>query len=172
MTMLRNAADEASRAGLAYFDLVAHGVPVIVNGDGRGMSLPPGRLYIEDGSGRKRKAQDDEDGGVKRRRKRTVKPKDPNAPKKPATPYFLFCTEGRNTVKNDMGANATFRDVQAELKTRWEALSQEEKNVGSPSPPRSALVADRTLGLVGALPGQTRRVEEDQRGLPDRQGSR
>jgi hypothetical protein len=131
MTLLRNAAEEASRAGLAYFDLVAHGVPVIVNGD-RSMSVQPGRLYIEDGSGRKRKAQDDEEGGVKRRRKRTIKPKDPNAPKKPATPYFLFCTEGRNTVKNDMGPTATFRDVQTELKARWEALSQEEKNVRPP----------------------------------------
>jgi hypothetical protein len=142
MTMLRNAADEASRAGLAYFDLVAHGVPVIVNGASgdlsRALSHPPNRGHTgePESVGRKRKslgdgadAAGDATGDVKRRRKRTVKPKDPNAPKKPATPYFLFCTEGRATVKSDMGENADFREVQAELKKRWDELPIEEKKV-------------------------------------------
>ena len=122
MAMLRNAADEASRAGLAYFDLVAHGVSIGSNGDAyanfaRAMSAPPGRAMTEE----------PEDG--KRKRKRTVKIKDPNAPKKPATPFFLFCSEGRPTVKSDMGEGVAFSEIQAELKRRWEELSLDEKKV-------------------------------------------
>lgn len=123
--MLRNAAEEASRAGLAYFDLVAHGVNMGANGDAfanfaRAMSAPPGR------------AQTDEldAGDGKRKRKRTVKIKDPNAPKKPATPFFLFCSEGRATVKSDMGEGVAFQDIQHELKRRWEELTVDEKKVG------------------------------------------
>lgn len=127
MAMLQNAANEASRAGLAYFDLVAHGVPIGIGMNGesmgmhysRGMSLPPGRAMTEE----------PEYEGLKRKRKRPVKPKDPNAPKKPATPFFLFCSEGRATVKSDMGEGVEFRDIQAELKRRWEELAIEEKKV-------------------------------------------
>lgn len=79
------------------------------------MSAPPHNFEPED--------------GLKKRRKRTVKIKDPNAPKKPATPFFLFCSEGRATVKGDLGAEAEFKDVQAELKARWEMLPTEEKQV-------------------------------------------
>jgi len=125
MAMLQNAANEASRAGLAYFDLVAHGVPIGIgmNGEGmhyaRAMSLPPGRAMTEE----------PEYDGLKRKRKRSAKPKDPNAPKKPATPFFLFCSQGRATVKSDMGEGTEFRDIQAELKKRWEELPIEEKRV-------------------------------------------
>jgi hypothetical protein len=126
MAMLRNAADEASRAGLAYFDIVTHGVSAGgINGDNfasfvRAMSAPPGRAQTE---------EPEAGGDNKRKRKRNVKPKDPNAPKKPATPFFLFCSEGRATVKSDMGHGVEFKDVQQELRRRWEVLPQEEKQV-------------------------------------------
>jgi hypothetical protein len=124
MAMLRNAADEASRTGLAYFNFVINGMggvgPSVNNNEHfasyvRAMSAPPHNFEPED--------------GLKKRRKRTVKIKDPNAPKKPATPFFLFCSEGRATVKGDLGAEAEFKDVQAELKARWEMLPTEEKQV-------------------------------------------
>lgn len=117
MTMLRNAADTASRTALEYYDVVTNNAgnimpQFVVNGvDLRQMSVAPGfhRGITEE----------PEEGG-KRRRKRNVKPKDPNAPKKPATPFLLFCQTGRETVKNDLGPEATYAEVQEELKRRWE----------------------------------------------------
>ncbi|KAI5815109.1 hypothetical protein BZA77DRAFT_345218 [Pyronema omphalodes] len=126
MAMLRNAADEASRTGLAYFNFVINGMGGGNTSTGandhfasyvRAMSAPPPHSF------------EAEDG--KKRRKRVVKAKDPNAPKKPATPFFLFCSEGRATVKGDLGAEAEFKDIQAELKARWEMLPAEEKQAWS-----------------------------------------
>lgn len=113
MTMLRSAADTASRTALEYYDIVTNNAGNIMpqftmNGiDYRG-SVAPHRAITEE----------PEDG--KRRRKRNVKPKDPNAPKKPATPFLLFCQTGRETVKTDLGPEATYAEVQEELKRRWE----------------------------------------------------
>lgn len=118
MTLLRNAADECSRTGLAFFELVAQspGMPTDTITYARGMSMPPsGRAQTEEPETKKRKRQ--------------TKPKDPNAPKKPATPYFLFCSAGRETVKSDLGPDVKYPDIQAELKSRWEALTDDEKKV-------------------------------------------
>lgn len=126
MAMLRNAADDASRTALAYFDVVTSGaVASIPNGVAnpnmtalldqfaRAASIAPGaRAHTEDDA-------DHRDDGKKSRKKRNVKPKDPNAPKKPATPFLLFCQTGRETVKGDLGPNASYQEVQEELKRRW-----------------------------------------------------
>lgn len=115
MAMLRNAADEASRASMAYFDIVTlgatHGIDIAAL---RAFSVAP---------------HHEETDGRKRRKKREVKLKDPNAPKKPSTPYFLFCSAGRETVKNDLGPNATFKEVQDELKNRWEVLDDKQVRI-------------------------------------------
>lgn len=112
MALLRNAADEASRASLAYFDIVALGAATSADLAAlRAFSVAP-PAHEED--------------GVKKRKKRNVKPKDPDAPKKPSTPYFLFCSAGRETVKKDLGGTPTFKEVQDELKNRWEATPDKQ----------------------------------------------
>ena len=111
MAMLRNAADEASRASMAYFDIVTLGAT-------HGIDIAALRAFSV--------APHEEIDGRKRRKKREVKLKDPNAPKKPSTPYFLFCSAGRETVKKDLGGNATFKEVQDELKNRWEVLDDKQ----------------------------------------------
>lgn len=111
MALLRNAADEASRASLAYFDIVALGAATTADLTAlRAFSVAPGH----------------EEDGVKKRKKRNVKPKDPDAPKKPSTPYFLFCSAGRETVKKDLGGTPSFKEVQDELKNRWEATQDKQ----------------------------------------------
>ncbi|KAI5785905.1 hypothetical protein EDC01DRAFT_193975 [Geopyxis carbonaria] len=129
MAMLRNAAEEASRAGLAYFDVIA-GAPLgghLPNGvdhaHGLGNAMVPQQPHphVSMAMARAMTEEPEAAGDLKRKRKRNIKPKDPNAPKKPATPYFLFCSAGRETVKRDLGATSTFQDVQNELKARWEA---------------------------------------------------
>lgn len=114
MTMLRNAADTASKTALEYFDVVTNS-----NGNIIPQFIMNGVAYPGGPAPHRAITEEPEEGG-KRRRKRNVKPKDPNAPKKPATPFLLFCQTGRETVKTDLGPEATYAEVQEELKRRWE----------------------------------------------------
>lgn len=109
MTLLRNAADEASRAGLAFFDLF----------------LGPGteqqsHIFFQRGP-------TEELEGPKKRAKRAKR--DPAMPKRPMTAYLLFCHQGRETVKSDLGPNATHKDVIAELTRRWSDTPDDQKKV-------------------------------------------
>lgn len=123
MTMLRNAADHASRASLAYFDQII-GAP---NGEQhqftttytRALSVaPPVRATTEE-----------PEGPLKRPRRKREK-RDPDLPKRPMTAYLLFCNQGRETVKKDLGDGASHKDVIAELTRRWAEVPEDEKKVG------------------------------------------
>ena len=141
MTMLRNAAEEASRAGLAYFDHVMGTTTVAppppLHGDPlpyvRGMSMPPLPF----------RAVTEEPEGPKRKRKREKR--DPDMPKRPMTAYLLFCQEGRETVKKDLGENATHKDVLAELTRRWKEMPEGEKKVCAR---QSTAIYQRISGLT------------------------
>ncbi|KAI8684826.1 HMG box domain-containing protein [Fusarium keratoplasticum] len=60
----------------------------------------------------------------KERKKRTI---DPNAPKRPLTPYFLYMQHARSIIANDLGAEAPKGAVQEEGQRRWANMSPHEK---------------------------------------------
>ncbi|GJN70304.1 high mobility group protein [Purpureocillium lilacinum] len=60
----------------------------------------------------------------KERKKRTH---DPNAPKRPLTPYFLYMQHARSIIANDLGAEAPKGAVQEEGQRRWAHMSPTEK---------------------------------------------
>ncbi|KAF9875841.1 hmg box [Colletotrichum karsti] len=60
----------------------------------------------------------------KERKKRTH---DPNAPKRPLTPYFLYMQTARPIIANDLGEAAPKGAVQEEGQRRWKAMSPGEK---------------------------------------------
>ncbi len=62
----------------------------------------------------------------KERKKRTH---DPNAPKRPLTPYFLYMQHARSIIANDLGAEAPKGAVQEEGQRRWAHMSPTEKKV-------------------------------------------
>ncbi|KAF3357366.1 hypothetical protein VdG1_03154 [Verticillium dahliae VDG1] len=61
----------------------------------------------------------------KERKKRTH---DPNAPKRPLTPYFLYMQTARPIIASDLGADAPKGAVQEEGQRRWKAMGQQEKS--------------------------------------------
>lgn len=61
----------------------------------------------------------------KERKKRTH---DPNAPKRPLTPYFLYMQTARPIIANDLGQDAPKGAVQEEGQRRWASMTPEEKN--------------------------------------------
>lgn len=65
----------------------------------------------------------------KMRKKREQKPKDPNAPKRPNTAFFLFLENTRPEVRKALGENAKPGDVAKEQRNRWTALPESEKEV-------------------------------------------
>ncbi|KAK9443197.1 high mobility group protein [Metarhizium brunneum] len=60
----------------------------------------------------------------KERKKRTH---DPNAPKRPLTPYFLYMQHARSIIANDLGSEAPKGAVQEEGQRRWANMSPTEK---------------------------------------------
>lgn len=60
----------------------------------------------------------------KERKKRTH---DPNAPKRPLTPYFLYMQHARSIIANDLGAEAPKGAVQEEGQRRWANMTPDEK---------------------------------------------
>jgi hypothetical protein len=74
------------------------------------------------------------DGKIKKR-KREVKKKDPNAPKKPLTAAFLYAVTARPIVRADLesslapGAILEKNAVNLEVTKRWNDLPEEEKEV-------------------------------------------
>jgi transcriptional regulator HMO1 len=65
-------------------------------------------------------------GGKKRKRQR--REKDPNAPKRPLTSYFLYATHVRPEVKASM-TTATAKEINDEILRRWNTMPDFEKNV-------------------------------------------
>lgn len=57
------------------------------------------------------------------------KEKDPNAPKRPLTAFFLFSGMARDHVREDLGANASPVEVNAEILRRWSAMDETQKMV-------------------------------------------
>lgn len=62
----------------------------------------------------------------KERKKRTH---DPNAPKRPLTPYFLYMQHARSIIANDLGPEAPKGAVQEEGQRRWASMNPDEKMV-------------------------------------------
>lgn len=76
------------------------------------------------------KEESEQDDGKKRKRKYNVKPKDPNAPKRPLTAYFLFLQDVRPEITAEMGDGPHKPgDISQEATRRWKEMSEEAKQV-------------------------------------------
>ncbi|TKA65585.1 hypothetical protein B0A49_05527 [Cryomyces minteri] len=63
----------------------------------------------------------------KPKRKRNYKARDPNAPKRPLTAYFLYLQTARPIIKKDLGEDAKPGDVAQEATKRWRAMPESEQ---------------------------------------------
>lgn len=91
----------------------------------------------------------------KERKKRTH---DPNAPKRPLTPYFLYMQHARSIIANDLGAEARKGAVQEEGQRRWAQMGPHEKQVRAIVPSLEFTVCPRMLTgflRVGTTPTST-----------------
>lgn len=66
---------------------------------------------------------------VEEKKERKKRSHDPNAPKRPLTPYFLYMQTARPIIANDLGVDAPKGAVQEEGQRRWAAMTAQEKNV-------------------------------------------
>lgn len=67
-----------------------------------------------------------EDGDASKKRKRATKPKDPNAPKRPASSYILFQNEVRKELK-ERHPDLTNADLLSLISEQWKSMSDEQK---------------------------------------------
>jgi len=78
-------------------------------------------------AGGKRKAQALEDGTGKKKRKPRV-PKDPNAPKRPASSYLLFQNDIRAELKKKH-PGTSHSDLLSMISKQWQQMTEDEKAV-------------------------------------------
>jgi hypothetical protein len=64
---------------------------------------------------------------VEEKKERKKRVHDPNAPKRPLTPYFLYMQTARPIIASDLGAEAPKGAVQEEGQRRWGSMSPAEK---------------------------------------------
>lgn len=78
---------------------------------------------------RKAAAADEDDEPISNgKRKRVVKKKDPNAPKRPASSYLLFQNEVRKDVKGRFPTLSN-NELLTVIKNQWASMSEAEKGV-------------------------------------------
>lgn len=67
------------------------------------------------------------------KRKTPKAPVDPNAPKRPANPFFQYCQEQRSIVLEHLvttnGSEPTKQEVTKQLASKWNALTTDDKKV-------------------------------------------
>ncbi|KAI9817174.1 MAG: hypothetical protein M1827_001286 [Pycnora praestabilis] len=68
-----------------------------------------------------------EAAGGKHKKKRA--PRDPNAPKRPLTPYFLYMSQARSLIAGDLGEGAKPGDVSKEGTRRWGDMTEDQKEL-------------------------------------------
>ncbi len=78
--------------------------------------------------GKRKAAPSPEDGEVPKKRKRNIKPKDPNAPKRPASSYLLFQNEVRKELK-EQHPNLSNTDLLSLISDHWKKMSDDQKEV-------------------------------------------
>lgn len=90
-----------------------------------GDNLLDGSLGDLHGASPDKSAADDK----KERKKRQH---DPNAPKRPLTPFFLYMQTARPIIAADLGSDFAKGAVSAEGTRRWSTMSAEDKLVSAP----------------------------------------
>ncbi|KIK07627.1 hypothetical protein K443DRAFT_167654 [Laccaria amethystina LaAM-08-1] len=76
---------------------------------------------------RKAAVTEDEPLDGTKKRKRIIKPKDPNAPKRPASSYILFQNDVRKDLK-EMHPELNNADLLTLISDQWKNMSSEEKD--------------------------------------------
>jgi hypothetical protein len=87
---------------------------------------------------------------VEEKKERKKRQHDPNAPKRPLTPYFLYMQTARPIIANDLGQDAPKGAVQEEGQRRWAAMTLDEKNVSHVD-----ALPPYTVVLIHPRPGTT-----------------
>lgn len=81
---------------------------------------------IDGAKGKRKAAFSPEDTDGPKKRKRNTKPKDPNAPKRPASSYILFQNEVRKELK-EQHPNLDNAGLLSLIAEQWKNMPEEQK---------------------------------------------
>lgn len=101
----------------------------VINGTSATIDLPPMPIgmshldFVPRGGSPGAKS---EAGGRKKRKRAPV---DPNAPKRPLTPFFLYMQNNRPKIAEDLGSEARPKNIADEGTRRWQEMDVKEKEV-------------------------------------------
>ncbi len=135
LATLQSAIQELSRAYIAHTNTVLSG----------GASNPQELLALSNPLGQNgfslpRMLNAPSPDGEAAKPKKQKRAHDPNAPKRPLTPYFLYMQAARSVIATDLGPRATPGEVSTEGTRRWSALPMEQKEVSKHARPAATII--------------------------------
>ncbi|KAI9824163.1 MAG: Urease [Phylliscum demangeonii] len=130
LSALQSAVQELSYAYVAHSNAVLNHVP-ITSADLARLSNPLGQALGQLSSLQRVPMIEAPAGGsgLVEGKKRPRAARDPNQPKRPLTPFFLFLHTARPTIAKDMGPGAVPGNVSIEAKRRWDNMPLAQKQL-------------------------------------------
>lgn len=77
------------------------------------------------------KATDVDVGADGKKKRKPRKPKDPNEPVRPVTAYFLYLSENKERIRNELGEEAKPGAIQKRGTDEWNEMTEPQKEVWS-----------------------------------------
>ncbi|KAJ5183389.1 hypothetical protein N7492_001005 [Penicillium capsulatum] len=98
----------------------------VINGESATIDIPPLPVLPNGLDLAPRSPGARSEAGEKKRKRRAH---DPNAPKRPLTPYFLYMQNNRQKISQDLGSDVKPKDVSEEGTRRWQDMPAAQKEV-------------------------------------------
>merc|ERR1711990_986305 len=83
--------------------------------------------------------------GTRGGKKATKRKKDPNAPKRPQTAFFVFSAKHREEVKGELGDGARVGDIAKELGKRWKTLDEDARQEYADEAAKQKIAYDKAM---------------------------
>jgi len=99
--------------------------------------------------------------GAKKRKK------DPNAPKRPQTAFFVFSTKHREEVKKELGEGVRVGDIAKRLGEKWKELTDEDKTEYNEEAARQKVDYDKAMEEYRNGAKKAKQDSEEEKSEPD-----
>merc|ERR1712212_1427663 len=100
-------------------------------------------------------------------KKAAKRKKDPNAPKRPQTAFFVFSTKHREEVKKELGEGVRVGDIAKRLGEKWKELTDEDKTEYNEEAARQKVDYDKAMEEYRNGAKKAKQDSEEEKSEPD-----
>jgi len=106
-------------------------------------------------------------GAAKGKKGAKKRKKDPNAPKRPQTAFFVFSTKHREAVKKELGEGVRVGDIAKRLGEKWKELADEDKTEYNEEAARQKVDYDKAMEEYRNGAKKAKQESDEEKSEPD-----